>query len=906
MFKNTMRRILGHFVCFTALCLCPQLVFPQLKARSLGRQSVSFNKSWLFSKDSSANPSLSASSRLTWTKVSLPHTWNSKDVMDDQPGYYRGVGWYKNSFASVALPGSKRVYMCFNGVNQEAEVYINGKLAGKHAGGYTRFVVPIDRFLKAPGKGANEIMVKVNNRFNEDIAPLSADFTFFGGIYREASLVNTNLVHLRLDDFGSNGLYISTPHVDSSSAQIKVKSLLENSSGSAKVIKLSQVVFDRDGRQISVDITTVPLNVGEKKEVLQQLKQVAHPQLWSPDKPYLYQIVTSVTDQQTGEVLDGVINPLGLRWFKFDANAGFILNGKPLKLIGASRHQDYEGMGNAVPAALQVQDMKLVKRMGGNFVRIAHYPQEPVVLKACDELGLLASVEIPVVNAITESEAFSQNCKNMQLEMIRQNFNHPCIVLWGYMNEILLRPKFTLDKPRQEIYYQHVRELAQELEDLTRKEDPNRYTIMACHGDFDRYSRVGLTKISQVLGWNLYQGWYSGDIADFARFLDKHHRELPSQPLFITEYGADADPRIRSQSPVRFDKSVEYAIKYHQVYLNEVLQRAFVSGAAAWNLADFNSETRDETMPHINNKGLLTIGRKPKDTYYLYGAYLSKVPFVKLASANWLYRGGVNDSASTVSTQQVTVVTNQKTVELFHNGKSLGTKLSDNKACYWQVPFTNGINTFKAVAGIGHKLTDTLSVKFKVYTSRPGQQTGKIAYNILLGAKRMINDDQHQTTWIPGQPYKQGSWGFIGGEPYKGTNNRISYGSDKNIKGTDMDPVYQTQQIGIASYKFDVPKGKYRLTLHFAELLGGLAKESLAYNLDNNHKAEDQVIERVFDVVINGQPFLKNLNLAKDYGYAAAVKKAIEVTVPDDKGIVIEFLPIKGLPVLNALQLQQL
>ncbi|WP_342646563.1 glycoside hydrolase family 2 TIM barrel-domain containing protein [Mucilaginibacter sp. CSA2-8R] len=899
------KKIISQLICIFVFGLCPQLLFSLNRKATPGRQCIALNQDWYFSKDSSADASLSTISHLAWHKVSLPHTWNDKDVTDDQPGYYRGVGWYRKSFAADQFPRNEKLFLSFNGINQEAEVFINRKLAGKHAGGYTRFVVPIDRFLKAPGKGLNEILVRVTNRFNEDIAPLTADFTFFGGIYREVNLLSTESVHFTLKDDGSDGVYISTPVVDSASAHISVKSLLENNSNVSKVLNVKQVVLDKAGKLVTSYTTTLRLAAGEQKELHQNLKTLTNPRLWSPANPYLYQVFTSITDQQTGETLDRIVNAVGLRWFKFDANTGFYLNGKPLKLMGASRHQDYKDMGNAVPAYLQIKDMEWIKRMGGNFVRIAHYPQDPVVLKACDELGILASVEIPIVNAITESEAFSLNCKHMQVEMIRQNFNHPSIILWGYMNEVLLRPKFTSDKPRQEIYYQHIRELAQELEKLTRKEDPGRYTMMACHGDFDRYNRIGLTKIPQVLGWNLYQGWYSGSTADFGKFLDKHHLDLPDQPVLITEYGADADPRIRSQSPVRFDKSVEYAIKFHQVYLNEILKRPFVSGAAAWNLADFNSETREETMPHINNKGLLTIDRKPKDTYHLYQAYLSKKPFIKIASANWYYRGGINDSLLATCTQPVTVVTNLDAAELFYNGKSLGIKKAQDRAIQWEVPFINGKNNLKAVGIAKQKFTDTVSLLFKNYASQPSNQTGKIFYNILLGANRMFIDEKARILWIPGKAYVAGSWGFLGGKPYSGTNNRILYGSDKDIKQTDMDPVYQTQQVGITAYKFDVPKGNYKLILHFAELLGGPSKEALAYNLDNNHKPEEQEVDRVFDVRVNGQMYLKNFNIAKQYGYATAVKKVIKLKVDNNQGIQIEFLPVKGLPVLNALQLVQ-
>lgn len=538
-------------------------VIAQNKAAVSSRQLIRFNDLWLFSKDPKTAASPQNQIGLNWEKVTLPHTWNDKDVMDDEPGYYRGIGWYKRKFNTTTALKGKDIFLCFDGANQETEVYVNGKPAGSHIGGYTRFNVQISSLLKFGADSVNEILVKVNNRNNDDIAPLSADFTFFGGIYRNVNLLVTNPVHFSESDHGSDGVYITTPAVSAQVAQVKVKSLLENSSSSTQKLQLNTLVYDADGKVVSSQNVSVQLPAGQKKDFVQDLKAIANPHLWSTDNPYLYRVVTTIVNAKTKQVVDEVSNPLGLRWFKFDAEQGFFLNDKPVKLMGASRHQDYEGLGNAVPADLQVRDMELLKQMGGNFVRVAHYPQDPVILQTCDRLGILASVEIPVVNAITESEAFTQNCKNMQVEMIRQRFNHPSVIIWGYMNEVLLRPKFGNDKVRQETYYGHIRDLAQALEDLTRKEDPGRYTMMANHGDFDRYNRVGLTKIPMIVGWNLYQGWYSGNLSGFGAFLDKHHAELKGIPVLITEYGADADPRIRSFEPVRFDKSIEYAIKYH-------------------------------------------------------------------------------------------------------------------------------------------------------------------------------------------------------------------------------------------------------------------------------------------------------------------------------------------------------
>ncbi|MGY0036352.1 glycoside hydrolase family 2 protein [Pedobacter sp. NJ-S-72] len=303
----------------------------------------------------------------------------------------------------------------------------------------------------------DEIQVKVTNGFNEDIAPLTADFTFFGGIYRNIDLMITEPVHFSKNDHGiTSGVYLTTPVVSKEIASIKIKSIIANALAEGVKVQVHTDLTDAEGLVVATNLSTLTLPAHQNSTIVQDIKNVKNPQLWSPENPYLYRVITQIIDVKTKTVLDQVSNPLGFRWFKFDAEKGFSLNGEHLKLIGASRHQDYKDMGNAVPDALQIRDVELLKKMGGNFLRVSHYPQDPQVLEACDRLGILASVEIPVVNTITESAAFTENCKNMQVEMIRQNFNHPSVVIWAYMNEILLRPKFADDKARQAVYFKHI------------------------------------------------------------------------------------------------------------------------------------------------------------------------------------------------------------------------------------------------------------------------------------------------------------------------------------------------------------------------------------------------------------------------------------------------------------------
>ncbi|RYY52264.1 MAG: glycoside hydrolase family 2, partial [Chitinophagaceae bacterium] len=373
-----------------------------------------------------------------------------------------------------------------------------------------------------------------------------------------------------------------------------------------------------------------------------------------------------------------------------------------------------------------------------------------------------------------------------------------------------------------------------------------------------------------------------------------------------SEYGADADPRIRSLAPVKFDKSVEYSLAFHQYYLNEMLKRPFCAAAVIWNLADFNSETREETMPHINNKGLLRWNRTPKDLYYYYQAKLSAEPVVAILSRDWTHRAGVAEAGKATVKQTVSVASNAARVTLVHNGTALPPMQPVDGIASWTVDFTNGINELEAIASAGGKTRkDYVAIHVDVVPAIIAASPVPFhSVNILAGAKRMFMDEQTGETWIPDQPYQQGGWGSAGGKPFNQSGNgRLPYGSDKNISGTDNDPVYQTQLVGLSAYRFDVPDGEYDVTLHFAEL-AGISGASLVYNLSGESK-NPETVERTFDVKINSRMFLQDFNMAVAAGPATAIAKRTTVTVSDGKGLVIEFVAKTGEPVLNAIQVRK-
>lgn len=883
----------------TVLALLLVTVYHPLAAQQKAIAQQLLNQGWQFSK-SDTGPKAFKKTAAVWQPVNLPHTWNVDDVMDDTPGYYRGACWYRKELVLADAYQTKELYLFFEGANQQTAVYINGHKAGTHTGGYTAFTVPVSPFLQPfPKNGRVEILVRVDNSQNEDVPPLSADFTFYGGLYRNVWLLAKEKIHFQTNDRGSGGVAITTPMVQAAKASVSIRSLVANNTGHAAAVQVTSVIKDRTGNVVAQQQSIQTVQPKKEAAFLQENISVAQPRLWSPDNPYLYEVVTTISDAATRRVLDESRNPLGFRWFRFDADSGFFLNGKPCKLIGTSRHQDYKGLGNAVPDSLARRDLLLLKEMGANFLRVAHYPQAPCVLRICDSIGLLASVEIPVVNEITESEAFYRNCEIMQTEMIRQNFNHPSVVLWCYMNEVLLKPHFTGDKVRQKNYIANVEKLAKRLDSLTRREDPFRPTMMAHHGDMNKYADAGLIAIPSVVGWNLYSGWYGGEMNGFQKFLDNFHQRFPQKPVMVTEYGADADPRIHSLAPVRFDKSVEYTTLFHRYYLAQIRKKAFVAGGVVWNLADFNSETRTESMPHINNKGLLEWDRTPKDPYWFYLAALQTSPVTRILASQQL-RTGTCDS-NRVCVQPLMVASNAHTVELFLNGVSVGKRIVADNLCQFEVPFISGQNHLKAIGSAGAKKSaDTAVILFRMGEEKLVNAAFQ-PLNILMCPSRFFTDDA-QVLWQPNQAYRNGSWGSVGGRSFQlQTNSRLPFGTDRNILQTGNDPVYQTQWVGIRQYRLDVPPGLYQLTLHFAELLGGPVP-ALPYNLTAAGRKEEEV-QRIFDVVVNKQTVLKNFNIAAAYGVAVPVKKKITVAVSKGEGIVIDFRAIAGEPVLNALQL---
>ncbi|MFT3744795.1 MAG: glycoside hydrolase family 2 TIM barrel-domain containing protein [Pyrinomonadaceae bacterium] len=839
-------------------------VFSQTSAKRIGGERIvrSLNAGWKFSADD--KPGFEGADVLddSWQKINLPHTWNDKDTFDDEPGYRRGASWYRRELPlGVALTG-KRLYLYFEGANQVADVYVNTNHVGKHIGGYTAFAYDITDEITLTK--SNFIAVRVDNSFNADIAPLSGDFNMYGGIYRDVWLIAADDVHFKIDDMASSGLQISTPDLDDKAGKVRVRGTVSNTGRKAVYIEVASRILDAKGREVISSISKLTVDSKSEKAFDHTTNSIPNPHLWSPDDPYLYSIQNII--RQNGKIVDLKTEPLGFRWFRFDANNGFFLNGKHLKLQGTNRHQDYQGLGNAVPDRLHIRDMELMKDAGYNFVRLAHYPQDPSVLQAADRLGLMLWEEIPLVNYITESKAFTDNAASMLREMICQHRNHPSMILWGYMNEIFLHPP---NVPKS--VFAATVELARELDAIARAEDPTRLTTIAFHGN-EVYNTYGMGEIPQVVGWNLYKGWYGGNIEEFGTFMDEQHKKFPNRVHFISEYGANGDQRLHSASPRRFDSTTEYQRQFHESYLKQINDRSYIAGSTIWNQFDFGAEQRGETIPHLNQKGMYTYDRVPKDIHFFYKSNFSKDAVLHIAANDRKYFSGVPNTEQTID-----VYLNLPEAELFLNGVPLGKKTNTgNNRVSWTLKLRDGLNKLVATGRRnGRVVTDSATVKFTSITVN----SKDIAINVGSNADFT---DQNNLIWLADKPYSPGSWGFVGPK----SKFIFSQSPDKNILGTPNDPLFQTMQEGLTGYRFDVPNGTYEVSLLFAET------------------KFDEAGKRIFDISVNGKVLAERLDIAAKVGRNRAF--AIREEVIASNGLNFQLISKIGDPVLSGIRIKRL
>ncbi|WP_424493344.1 glycoside hydrolase family 2 TIM barrel-domain containing protein [Salinimicrobium sp. GXAS 041] len=846
------------------------------------RTVQSLNSSWQFSREN--NPGKTET-------VNIPHTWNAEDAFRDGKEYFRGKATYtKNLFAPQKWQNDQ-VFLKFEGSNQVTEVFVNGISAGKHIGGYTGFVIDISEELNFAAE--NELKIVVDNSHDTNIPPLDADFNFYGGIYRDLELIITDKLHFELENAAAGNILIRTPEVSEEKATVKIEATVVNDSEASKTAIVAVDILDPASKILKTLSKKVRLKGKEAKNVIFEYS-VENPRLWSPKDPQLYSFEMNIKGENAEEKLDEFSSKFGLRWFEADPENGFFLNGEPIKLIGANRHQDLKGLGNALPNAVHKSDYKMIKEMGANFVRTAHYPQDPEVYRICDELGLIVWSEVPVINNVTATDAYHEVVLQMQKEQIQQYFNHPSVIFWGYMNEIFIRLVFNneMTEPDKKAKIETSVELAEKLEKLTKELDPYRLSVMALHEN-ELYNTSGIADIPDVIGWNLYFGWYSPGLENFGKFLDEQHERYPNRPLIISEYGPGADVRIQTEDPKPWDYSEAYQLKLHRSYINQVLARDYVVGMAAWNFADFGSSFRQDAMPYINQKGLLNFDRSKKNIYYYYQARLLEAPMIFIAGEEYEYKFPEDENEPIV----IPVFSNAANVTLSVNDSlEYSSEISDGLA-FFELQLPEGIHQLTATHGeVSHSRTIYVLQRKSLL-----KKLHKRDLTINVGTHVNYKDPVTKEIWISDQPYEAGEFGYVGGEVYQKSVTKFQ-GTASDIQGTENDPLFQTMREGIEAYKFDVEDGTYKVTLLFAEPEFNASEENI-YNLSTS-EAQNLEGVRSFDVLINGRTVSEDLNLARDYGRIRAV--TISYTVKAENGISIEFSENTGRSLLSGIKLEKI
>ncbi len=839
------------------------------------RANYSINDAWFFTKQNITNDS-----NIVWEKVNIPHTWNSEDALKVK-NYYKGNAWYKKEISFLNANKDKSIYIQFEGVLSYSEVYLNGHLLGIHKGGYSAFQFDISGFVNF--EKPNLLMVKVNNE-NTDIPPLMGDFTFWGGIYRDVNIIAVDKVHFKSNEFGGKGVYIQTPEVNANNATIKTAVECENHTLQSKKLELTCSVRNKNKELVAKQTIKLSLKPNANSKIVFEKLNVKSPTLWSPDSPDLYTVETKIVDSKTKLEYDKIVSNVGLRWFSIDPEKGFFLNGKHLKLIGVNRHQDFDGIGSALTDDFHRRDMQLIKSMGANFIRIAHYPQDENVLDACDKLGLIAWEEIPIVETVLLDSAFIKTCETNFKEMVYQHYNHSSVVMWGLMNESIWGSIRLYSETERQPYIERTHKIAVILDSISKAIDPHRLTTIAHHGDRPAYQKAGLNDITDVIGWNVYNGWYGGYTKGFAEAADTEHADYPNRILIVSEYGAGSDKRLHTLAGQSFDFSIEYQQQYHEAILPYILERDFLAATAVWNMFDFGSANRDESMSRVNNKGLAYYNRVPKDVYYYYQAMLSHQKVLHIATRDWttLTQTSIADKVN----YPVKVYSNSKKVEVWVNGISVGAKALNNCNAIWNVDFKAGKNTIIAKGEDGTEDVTVINCNI-IPENLANYGTQHFSVGINCGSNCNYTDDKSDFTWLADRAYKPGSFGYMGGACYK--PNEYKIGLNDQVFGTRNVPLFQTLRLGADAYRFDVPNGEYEVELCFTE-----------------PKTENQTIiptENCSDILINNVTFLKDWNIPSQDGRLFAITKKINITVIDGTGIQVDFKNKKGTSLVSAIKL---
>ena len=618
------------------------------------RQIINFNRKWAFTKMADAIPETMPAK---WDIVNLPHSWNAIDGQDGDNDFYRGTCYYAKQFMKASLPETDRYYLEIKGANSSADVYVNGKNLAHHDGGYSTWRVDITDALDLN----NLIVIAVDNAANETVYPQMADFTFYGGIYRDVNIIAVSESHFDLDYYGGPGIAV-TPVIEGTTAKVGVEVYVTNKKDDQVLVYR---IKDAEGNVVG----------SISSEDTAALFEIDNVHLWHGRKdPYLYTAEVALVEGET--VVDAVSTRFGCRSFEIDPENGLILNGEEYPLRGVSRHQDRWGFGNALLPEHHEEDIELICEMGATTIRLAHYQHDQYFYDLCDEKGLVIWAEIPYISK--HMPTGRENTISQMKELITQNYNHPSIVVWGLSNEI------SIGGSDDDLLENH-----RILNDLCHEMDKTRLTTIAavsmCKMD-DPY-----LQIPDVVSYNHYFGWYGGDTDMNGPWFDKFHEMHPNIPIGCSEYGCEA-LNWHTSEPKQGDYTEEYQAYYHEELIKQLYTRKYMWATHVWNMFDFGADARNEGGEDgQNHKGLVTFDRKyKKDSFYAYKAWLSDEPFVHLCGKRYIDR--VEDVT------KVTVYSNLPEVELFANGESLGKITAEDHFFYFDVKNV-GETELVAVAG---------------------------------------------------------------------------------------------------------------------------------------------------------------------------------------------------------------
>ena len=601
-----------------------------------------------------------------WETVTIPHTWNRYDGQDGGGDYYRGKCWYVKELAISEMKPDARVYVEFQAAASQCEVYVNGEKVTKHEGGYSIFRADITAFLS---DSKNILSVMVNNEQQEQIYPQVADFTFYGGLYRDVNLIFVPETHFNLDFYGSSGITVTSIITSANTAEVTMHAYVNNPK------EHDQVIFTIKNHKS--DVVATMARPAEKDTKIKISLSELH--LWQGmEDPYLYHIEALLV--RHNEVLDEVYAQHGFREFSVDPQKGFFLNGILTPLRGVSRHQDRLDQGNALLYEDHLEDALLIKELGANTIRLAHYQHSQDFYGLCDQLGFIVWAEIPFISSMNPEPAAHQNAINQMKELIHQNYNHSSICFWGISNEI------TIGGSNEKLIAN-----LKELNDLVQKLDPSRLSTMAQVGSLPMDDEQN--QITDVIGYNHYFGWYQGKFTDNEKWLDAFHEICPSRALGISEYGCEGIISYHNDDPKAGDYSEEYQALYHEHMAKIIDERPWLWGTHVWNMFDFGCDARNEGgVAGRNNKGLITFDRKvKKDSFYLYQSYWSPEPVLHICSKSYAKR---REDAITIK-----VYSNQSEVELVVNDVSVGKQKDSHVFVFENISLQSGFNKITAFSG---------------------------------------------------------------------------------------------------------------------------------------------------------------------------------------------------------------